>query len=201
MRTLLFATLLSLIAFCKSAAQTNSLSPELRKEIEAAEAKHEFMLTNRQPVLISINFRDGGTSCQISYWGNTNMVVYVPIPEQQFDFHLFSMNGKEIPKTSDNKFGQRLKPDQSLLNGNSEAVDVYSESYTDNIYDRRLDFNHFNHSHFWRFDILKLFQIEKPGEYRLQVTVRLFTKDPSGVFQPFILAPVETKVNFNNLGK
>ena len=44
-------------------------------------------------------------------------------------------------------------------------------------------------------NILKSFCIKDPGEYRLQVEVRLFTKDIKGVFQPFILPPVETKVN------
>ena len=113
------------------------------------------------------------------------------------------MSGKEIPKKSDYKFGQKLKPDKSLLNGDSAAIDAYSDSYSDNVYERQLDFKNVNHSHVWRFDILKSFHIKVPGDYRLQVQVRLFTKDTNGVFQPFILPPVETKVNIskNGLGK
>lgn len=60
---------------------------------------------------------------------------------------------------------------------------------------RKLDFSHGDYtSHYWDFDVVKSFRIKEPGEYRLQVQVRLFVKDTNGVFQPFILPPVETPV-------
>jgi hypothetical protein len=206
MKTLLILSLLLIAALCKSSAQTNEIPPELRKAMKEAEDRHQFFLTNERPIQASASLGEGykgGNQCQVSYVGRTNLVVYIPIPEQQFDFRLFSMDGKEIPKRSNYKFGQKLKPDKSLFNGDPAAIDAYSDSYSDNIYERRLDFKNFNHSHFWRFDILKSFKIKEPGEYRLQVQVRLFTKDTNGVFQPFILPPVETKVSIseNDLGK
>jgi len=121
------------------------------------------------------------------------MVVYEPIPEQLFDANLFSIDGKEIPKTSDCKFGQKLDPDKSLLAGNYSIQDDVIRGH-----DRRMDFKNGDYSHFWRFDILKSFRIKEPGQYRLQVEVRLFVKDTNGVFQPFILPPVETKVNVSD---
>jgi hypothetical protein len=50
---------------------------------------------------------------------------------------------------------------------------------------------------------LKSFRIKEADQYRLQVEVRLFTKDTNGLFQPFILPPVEAKVNISasDLGK
>lgn len=189
MKTLLILSLLLIAALCKTSAQTNDISPELRKEMKAADDRVQFMRTNECPIHTDILARDGETSCQVSYRGHTNMVVYEPIPEQQFDFRLFSMDGKEIPKATDYKFGRTLKPDKQLLAGNYSIMDDAIRGH-----DRRLDFKTGNYSHFWRFDILKSFQVKKPGEYRLQVQVRLFTKDTNEVFQPFILPLVETKV-------
>jgi|SRR5665213_44002 len=189
MKTFFVLSLLLIAALSKSSAQTNDISPELRKEMKETDDRLQFMLTNECPIHTEILVRNGETSCQVSYLGHTNMVVYVPIPEQKFDARLFSISGKEISKASDCKFGQKLKPDKSLLDG----ARYYSYDGW-NGYDRRLDFKNGNHGNFWDFDILKSFQIKKAGEYRLQVQVRLFTKDTNGVFQPFILPPVETKV-------
>ena len=178
-------------AFSKSSAQNNDISPELRKEMKEADARIQFMRTNECPIQANIVW-NGELGCQISYRGHTNMVVYEPIPEQLFDFHLFSTDGKEIQKKSNYKFGQKLQPDKSLLAGNYGIQDDAI-----NVHDRRLNFKNGNYSHFWNFDILKSFRIKAPGEYRLQVEVRLFTKDTNGVFQPFILPPVETRVEIS----
>ncbi len=51
--------------------------------------------------------------------------------------------------------------------------------------------------HYWDFNILHCFRFNKPGIYRLQVQGRLFTKDTNGVFQPFMLPPVETNVTIS----
>ncbi len=157
------------------------------------DAKVQFMRTNECPIHAYIGIGDGETRSQVSfsYRGHTNMVVYEPIPEQLLDARLFSTDGKEIPKAPDCKFGQKLKPDKWLLAGNYIIPDDAM-----NVHYRRMDFKNGNCSHFWSFDILKSFRIKEPGEYRLQVEVRLFTKDTNGVFQPFILPPVETKVKF-----
>jgi hypothetical protein len=191
MKTFFIITLLLIIVLCKSSAQTNDISPELRKEMKEMDARIQFFRTNECPIHTDIIARNGETSCQVSYRGHTNIVVYVPIPNQEFDARLFSMSGKEIPKASDCEFGQKLQPDKSLLGGNNFIMDNGIRGH-----ERRLDFKNGNCSHFWDFDILKSFRIKEPGEYRLQVEVRLFTKDTNGVFQPFILPPVETKVKF-----
>ena len=185
------------IAFCKSSAQTNDIPPELRKAMKEADARHQFYLTNECPIRANIVW-NGEPGCQISYRGHTNMVVYEPLPEQLVDFHLFSKDGKEISKKSNYKFSQPLKPDKQLLAGHYSIQDDVIRGH-----DRIMDFKNGNYSHFWRFDILKSFRIKEPGEYRLQVEVRLFTKDTNGVFQPFLLPPVETKVKIseNDLGK
>lgn len=191
-------SLLLVAALSKSSAQTNDISPELRKEMKEFDDRVQFMRTNECPIHADIIARNGETSCQVSYRGHTNMIVYIPIPNQEFDARLFSMSGKEIPKVSGCKFGQKLQPDKSLLSGNNFIMDDVIRGH-----ERRLDFKNGNCSHFWDFDMLKSFQIKDPGEYRLQVQVRLFTKDTNGVFKPFILPPVETKVNIseNALGK
>lgn len=190
MKTAFILSLLLIAVLCKSSAQTNDISPELRKAMKEADDRRQFFLTNECPIQAHINItRDGGMSCDVCYRGHTNMVVYEPLPEQLFDAHIFSTDGKEIPKMAGCKFGQTLKPDKRLLAGNYTIMDNAI-----NVHARRLDFKNGNCSHFWRFDILKSFRVKKAGEYRLQVQVRLFTKNTNGVFQPFILPIVETNV-------
>jgi hypothetical protein len=198
MKTLFILSLLWIVAPCKSPAQTNDISPKLRKEMKEMDDRVQFMRTNECPIQAHIIVRDGETSCDVACRGHTNMVTYEPIPEQQFDFHLFSEDGKEISKKSNYKFGQSLNPDKQLLTGNYLIQDDVIH-----VHIRQTDFKNGNYSHTWSFDILKSFRIKKPGEYRLQVEMRLFTKDTNGVFQPFILPPVETKVNISesDLGK
>jgi hypothetical protein len=197
MKTLFILALLLIAASYKSLAQTNDISPELHEATKGADARLQFYLTNEFPIHTEIIVRNGETKCQVSYRGHTNVVVYVPIPEQEFDAHLFSASGKEISKATGCKFGQKLQPDRSLLAGTLSYFDGWRG------YDRRLDFKNGNCSHFWGFDILKSFRIKEADQYRLQVEVRLFTKDTNGLFQPFILPPVEAKVNISasDLGK
>jgi len=137
------------------------------------------------------------------YWigvgGNTNLVVYRPLHSQAFDAHLFATGGKEISKARFNhEFGQTLKPDKELLDG-SYAMSSEAEFG----HSRMMIFPRDSSAHYWDFDVMKCFRIKEPGEYHLQVQVRLFTKDTNGVFQPFILPPVETKVKISasDLGK
>ena len=197
MKTLLILSLLLIAALCKSLAQTNDISPELRKKMKEFDDRVQCFRTNVCPIHTDIIAQNGQTICQVSYRGHTNMAIYVPIPEQEFNARIFSQSGKEIPKASDCKFGQKLQPDKSLLAGSLYYFDGWRS------YERRLDFNNGNYSHFWNFDILKSFRIEEPDEYRLQVLVRLFTKDTNAVFQPFFLPPVEIVVNISkrDLGK
>jgi hypothetical protein len=125
----------------------------------------------------------------------------MPLRSQAFDARLFNSDGKEISKSFyDEKFGQSLRPDKSLLDGSfrQSLPAMYGHS-------RELDFKncHADDTRYWDFDVLSSFRIKEPGEYRLQVQVRLFTKDTNGAFQPFILPPVETKVKMSesDLGK
>jgi hypothetical protein len=196
MKTLFILFLILIAGLCKSSAQTNDISPELRKEMKEADDRLQFIRTNECPIHTDIHAWDGETSCQVSYRGHTNMIVYEPIPEQLFDAHLLSEDGKEVPKTAGCKFGQTLKPDKRLLVGNYRIMDDAIRGH-----DRRLDFKNGNCSHFWEFDILKSFQVKKPGVYGLQVEVRLFTKDTNGVFKPFLLPPVETKLKILETGR
>lgn len=186
MKTLLITNLLVVATFCRLLAQTNSPSPD--KKINKDEDRVRLLMASERTIQTDILVSDGETSCQVSYRGHTNIVVYVPLPEEVFDARLYSMEGKEIPKTFDCKFGQKLKPDKALLTGSLSYFDGWR------VHDRRLDFKNGNTGDYWRFDILKSFQVKKAGEYRLQVQVRLFSKDTNGLFQPFILPPVETKV-------
>jgi hypothetical protein len=184
-------------AMVDSMAQTNGISPELREKMKEAETRMLFRATNACPIHTELFVWRGENKCQVSYRGHTNLVVYVPIPEQEFDARLFTVSGQEVPKTHDCKFGQNLQPDKALLAGVSYIMEGISG------YDRRMDFSNVNESHFWNIDLLKSFQIKKSGVYCLQVQVRLFTKDTNGVFQPFLLPPVETKVDISerDLGK
>src|SRR5208283_2196014 len=151
-KSLFILSLLLIAALCKSSAQTNDISPELSKEMKEADDRLQFILTNECPIHTEILVRNGETSCQVSYRGHTNMVVYVPIPEQEFDARLFAMSGKEIPKAPDCKFGQKLKPEKSLLAGALYYFDGWRS------YERQLDFKKGNCSHFWNFDIMKSFR-------------------------------------------
>jgi hypothetical protein len=140
-----------------------------------------------------------GQQCWIGVGGNTNLVVYRPLRSQAFDAHLSAASGKEISKAwFTHQFGRTLKPDKELLDG-SFATNLEAQFGNS----RMLFFPQNSSSHYWDFDILKSFRIKEPGEYRLQVQVRLFAKDTNGVFQPFILPPVETKVEISesDLGK
>ena len=194
MKKVFVLSLLLTAPWYKSLADTNDIfgiPPEMWR-IKNTEDRVRFLETNLCPIHTEMITRKGETSCQVNYRGHTNMVVYVPIPEQEFDAKLFSMTGQEIPKARHCKFGQTLQPDEALLAGQL--------SYQDDVirgHDRRLDFKNGNCSHFWEFDVLKSFKIKKSGVYRLQVQVRLFTKDTNGVFQPFLLPPVEAKKNIS----
>lgn len=134
--------------------------------------------------------------------GHTNILFYKPLLPQAINAHLYDKSGNEILKTSYGfKLGQPLKPDKELLEGLSRP------RFLDEVYDiqiREINFAITKGSpDYWDFDVVKSFRIKGPGEYRLQVEVRLFTKDTNGVFQPFILPPVETKVSISesDLGK
>lgn len=172
-----------------SLARADDISPELRKKIDDMDRRIEFMRTNECPIYIQLSSGWNDTSRNVCFRGHTNVVVYEPVPEQLFDVHLFSENGKEIARTSSCKFGQTLKPDKALLAGNFYIQDDALRGH-----ERRMDFKDGNYSHFWNLDIMKLFRIKKPGNYRLQVQGRLFTKDANGVFHPFILPQVETEI-------
>jgi len=104
MKTLFILSLLLIAVSGKLFAQTNDISPELPKAMKEADARLQFYLTNECPIHTEIIARNGETSCQVSYRGHTNVVVYVPIPEQEFDAHLFSMSGKEMTKAPGCKF-------------------------------------------------------------------------------------------------
>jgi len=150
-----------------------------------------------RPVYAAISLY--GKQCRIGVGGNTNIVAYRPLRSQAFDAHLFAADGKEISKAWFNhNFGQNLKPDKELLDG-SFKMSLESQFG----HSRELVFPRDSSAHYWDLDILKSFRIKEAGEYRLQVQVRLFTKDTNGVFQPFILPPVETKMNISekDLGK
>jgi len=192
MKTFFVLSLLLIAALCKSLAQTNNISPELGKAMKEMDAKVHFLQTNERPIQTFISVSQKETDFDVCYRGHTNMVVYEPVPEQLFDVHLFSADGKDISKTPDWEFGQKLKPDNSLLAGNYHIQDDVIRGH-----ERRMDFQNGNCSHFWKFNILKSFRIKEPGEYRLWVEVRLFVKDANGVFQPFILPAVESKVDIS----
>jgi hypothetical protein len=134
--------------------------------------------------------------------GYTNILFYKPLPFQALDVHLYNNSGKEVPKTTyGSKYGQPLKPDKELVEGPSPPY------FPDEVYGSQIRELHFEITRgnpgYWNLDALKSFRIKEAGEYRLQVQVRLFTKDTNGVFQPFILPPVETKVSISesDLGK
>jgi hypothetical protein len=175
-------------------AQTNSSHADTEKFRIVIEQKREEMQKER-PVyaIIGIEKQDHTPtiSCWVGVFGHTNVIAYKPLPEQAFDAHLFDQNGKEISKVQfHHEFGQVLEPDKELLDGSyARSVDaMYGHS-------RKLDFKNWDGSnHYWDFDVMKSFRIKKTGEYRLQVQVRLFVQDTNGVFQPFLLTPVETKL-------
>ena len=111
MKTFFVLSLLLIAAYCKSSAQTNSLSSPFDPSVKLDADERIRLFTTREWTIQAGMTFDDEKRCRVSYLGHTNMIVYVPVPEQQFDFHLFSMDGKEIPKMSGYKFGQKLKPD------------------------------------------------------------------------------------------
>lgn len=126
--------------------------------------------------------------------GRTNLVAYKPLPKQAFDAQLFDANGKEIKKTFfGRQLGKPLQPDKKLLDG-SYATDIsamFGQS-------RELVFTYgAGDQHLWDLELMKMFKIVEPGDYRLQVTVRLFVRDTNGVFSPFILPPVNTWIKLS----
>ena len=140
-----------------------------------------------------------GEQCRIGVVGNSNLVVFKPLHSEAIDAHLFATDGKEVSKGWFNhEFGQTLKPDEKLLDG-SFAVDLDAQFG----HSRRLYFPRDSDAHYWDLDVLKSFRVKSAGQYRLQVQVRLFTKDTNGIFQPFILPPVETniEISVSDLGK
>lgn len=137
---------------------------------------------------------EGGYSTILTWVGvrgRTNLIAYKPLPSQAFDPQLFDEDGKEIKKTwYGREFGETPKPDKKLVDGTfrKDPGEMWGQS-------RELRFGHgAGDSHLWDFNALKAFKITEPGEYRLQVTVRLFVKDTNGVFQPLILPPVSRQV-------
>jgi hypothetical protein len=192
-------------AYSDSGTEWNpSLSETQKVDILKQIELHRIELRAKRPPYTVISIRGIGSPpsprCNIGIFGNTNLIAYKPLSSQAFDMHLFKIEGDEILKTSyGHQFGQKLEPDKKLLDGTfrNDPAEMYGHS-------RMLHFDTGDgDSHFWDFDVLKSFRIKEPGEYRLQVEVRLFTKDTNGVFQPFILPPVETKVNISesDLGK
>ena len=179
-----------------SSAPTNSRTNPRPDEAEAA-TKRAFSKGAAEGRINTIIRIKGAIRpiCFIGVIGHTNMVAYRPLPSQAFDAHLFDSSGKVVSKTwAGTKFGNSLKVDHELLD-----LTVHGVEYVDG----RTLLPRFGDYHIWDFDILKSFKIKEPGEYRLQVQVRLFVKDTNGVFQPFILPMVETNVIIlgSDLGK
>lgn len=84
--------------------------------------------------------------------------------------------------------------DKKLMDG-SYATDLsamYGRS-------RELVFNYgAGDSHLWDLELTKAFKIDEPGDYRLQVTVRLFVRDTNGFFSPFVLPPVSSWIKLSD---
>ena len=126
--------------------------------------------------------------CSIGVCGWTNLTLYRPYKSQAYDAHLFDAASKEVSKTFYGRsFGQPLKADKQLLDGSwrNSLATAYGNS-------REMSFTNGYGDSYWDIDMIRSFRIKAAGEYRLQVQVRLFTKDTNGVFQPFILPPTET---------
>jgi hypothetical protein len=213
MKPLIYLSLVTCLigmAVNAASAQTNSSATNLSDadKLKVLQKMREEWLENQKtnpPIyaVVFIDKEDGNPAikCEIGVLGHTNVTAYKPLRSQAYEARLFDMNGKEISKTADGKknFGLPLKPDKALLDG---SFDSTGEAMWGN--PRTLNFTNWDGaSHYWEFNIVKSFYIKEPGNYRLQVQVCLFTKDTSGVFQPFILPPVETKVNISesDLGK
>jgi hypothetical protein len=193
--TLFFATCLFGVSVCTLFAQTNPSSTNLSdadklKVLEKSWNEWRENQKSNPPVYSRISIYN--TSCSIVVLGHTNFTAYEPLRSQAFEIHLFDAMGKEIQKTAYGKsFGLPLKPDKALQDG---SFDYTGEALWGHL--RTLNFTSLGGgSGGWEFRFINAFRIKQPSEYRLQVQVRLFTKDTNGVFQPFLLPPVETKVN------
>ncbi len=130
--------------------------------------------------------------------GRTNLLAYRPLPTQAFDAHLIGQDGKGIAKSEAGRlFGQKLQPDEQFKEFQMKGRAAYAEGFDGSR--RGLYFleGSDGNDHYWDFNIVKSFEIKEPGEYRLQVQVRLFARDTNGVFQPFILPTVEKPVKIS----
>lgn len=181
------------IQFNPSLSETQKVA--ILKELEAdkerlrKEPLHGVISIDRQ------NHPSASAVCWVGILGQTNITTYKPLPTQAFEAQLLDEDGKEVKKTSyGRQFGEPASPDQKLLDGTfrKDAGEAWGRS-------RELRFaTGDGSSHYWDFDVLKAFKIKEPGEYRLQVTVRLFSKDTNGVFKPLILPPVSQQLKITD---
>lgn len=159
----------------------------------------------QEAVYAAVGKRLGGYSIEVD--GHTNIIAYKPLLPQRFDLHLYDANGKAVSKTwwAWWNIGATLKLDAKLLDGAFKNDEGFGYSREVVFGPRSLGEIGGESPPAWiaDFNIFQCFRIKEPGEYRLQVQVRLFTKDAKGVFQPFILPPVETRIDIsaNDLGK
>jgi hypothetical protein len=140
-------------------------------------------------------FRVIGGMCQINVLGRTNLVAYRPLSTQAYLIRVFDMAGNELSKTFyGRRFGQPLKPDQTLLDGSWSNSIAAGYGHL-----RIIDFAHYGNEDGWAADIPKSFHLQEPGNYRVRVELRLFTKGTNGDYQPFFLPPVESIVKIYDI--
>lgn len=181
------------ILFGQAMAQLNIRQP--LEQDTAQFAGH----TNRFPVCGRLEVVHGShispVHCIVGIDGWTNLTLFKPLKAQSFEAHLYDENSKEVSKAFFGKpFGSKIEPDKKLIDGSwqNDLAAMYGNS-------REMCFtNGFGTTLESDLDIVKSFRIKGPGEYRLQVEVRLFNKDTNGIFQPFILPPVESKVSISD---
>lgn len=135
----------------------------------------------------------------VGLMGRTNLIGYTPLPDQAFTLRLFDENGKEVRKTAYGRgFGKPLQPDPGLLKASSQNMpsDMWGRAQ------RVLMFEHgAGDAHLWDFCLPKAFSLERPGSYRLEVSVRLFVKDTNNtnnIFIPLVLPTIERQLKITD---
>jgi hypothetical protein len=144
---------------------------------------------------------DGPLSVSVCAWrtgvaqvlvsSRTNVIAYRPLRGQEFEARLFDARGKAVRKRrAGYAFGKPMVVDAELLDPlHHRIMNVVRD-------ERTLRFPGDGGDLVQPFNLLQCFRVSKAGRYRLQVQVRLFTKDATGVFRPYLLPWGGTEVEF-----
>jgi hypothetical protein len=170
-----------LACLCLLPAQADSIASETNNSLEAGQRD------DGPSASVKLHF-SGKYECFIGLGPakRIDLMMFKPLPSQAFEARLYDSTGRPIAKTRNGrKFGKPPKPDPELIDPiKYRTLSILRDERTLMGFD----------AHIWDLNVLDSFRIKEPGQYRLEVEVRLFVKNTNGALQPIVLPPAEVSL-------